>query len=321
MNPFEYLGTFFEFATHPAALWKEITELSEFMEHRSANMMVDIAKQNARNTFDRKAGAVDRFNETGMKGLELVDRLCVAPGWLALYRKEYNRLSNDPANIMSESDIKKAAALKADEITMLVQPSANPEDMASIFRGNNELGKALLQFTQSLNVIWQNVRYDVPYYIREKQFLNATGTIMGYTIAGILVGVVTLGFDEDDDEAEKAKKLAWWATTQFTDSFPIIGSTVTGAMESVVTGNTRYQGGLNLFPPLNKARRALEYGAKGIREKDFEKLLKAAEAAMEAAMIAKGLPASGLGEASRATGIGDGEAGFHPEALLGRRDY
>jgi hypothetical protein len=321
MNPLEYWKTHIEFAAHPGELWRLITELSPYMKHRSANLLVDIVKRNAKNTFDRKAGALDKFNEIGMKGLEMVDRVCVAPGWLALYRKEYNRLSNDSNNTMSESDIMKTAALKADEITMLVQPSANPEDLAPLFRGNTELGRAFLQFTASLNVIWQNIRYDLPQMIAEKRLWNMAGTVIGYSVAGILLGAITSGFDDDDDAADAARKLVWWSTTQYTDAFPVIGGEVTRLLEHAVTGEMRWGSGMNILPTIGKIYSAGHTAISGIHEKDFGKLIKAAATAAEGAGIQHSLPVSGWNELLWAAGIGDGdgELGFHPEAFLGIR--
>jgi hypothetical protein len=323
MNPLEYWGTFIEYAAHQETTWQEITQLSPHMAHRSANLLVEMVKENAKQKFDNKAdSAISRFNQKGMEGLTWIDRMCVAPGWLVLYRKEYSKLTNNPANAnMNEKDIRVKAAQYADDIIRLTQPSARADDLAPLFKGNNELGKALLQFTASLNVIWQNARYDLPQMIRERRYKNAAGTIIGYTLAGIMLGAITAGFDDDDDEASKMKKIAWWATTQFTDSFPIIGSEMTRLAEYSITGKMRYQGGMNLLPIFQKIWNATAATAKGLQEKDFEKLLKASAQAAEALGIYKGLPVSGIKEAGSLLGIGDEEEGLNlnPGALTGRR--
>jgi hypothetical protein len=150
---------------------------------------------------------------------------------------------------------------------------------------------------------------------------SGAGTIIGYTLAGIMLGAITAGFDEDDDEEARAKKLAWWATTQFTDAFPIIGSEATHLAELLITGKMQYQSGMNLLPTLQKGLNAGENAIKAYQEKDFDKLLKAAATAAETAGMAKGLPVSGIKEAGRVIGIGDGdrEPSFNPGAVFGRR--
>jgi len=323
MNPIEYWGTFIEYATHQEQTWKEITDLSEHMEHRSANLLTDIVKEQAKQKFENKLDAgISQFNKRGMEGLEWIDRMCVAPGWLVLFRKEHNRLTRENLHgTLSEKDIRVKAAQYADDITRLTQPSARVDDLSPLFKTNNELGKAILQFTASLNVIWQNIRYDLPQMIRDRRYKNAVGTIMGYTIAGIILGAICSGFDDDDDEAMKAKKLAWWATTQFTDAFPVLGTEATHFAELLITGKTSRSSGLNFIPAFEKGYKALQAGTKSFQQKDFDKMLKATALAAEAAGIYKGLPVSGIKELEALLGIGDGDGkvNIHPGAVFGRR--
>ncbi|MDR2952440.1 MAG: hypothetical protein LBU82_04275, partial [Treponema sp.] len=152
MNPLQYAGALIEYTARRQTLWREISELSPYMKNRSANMMVDMIKERSGQKFKNKAdAAISRISGIGMKGLEWIDEMCVAPGWLVLYRKEFNRLTKDQANAsMDEKDIKVKAAGYADEITRAIQPSGRAADIAPLFKGNNELAKAFLQFTQSL---------------------------------------------------------------------------------------------------------------------------------------------------------------------------
>jgi hypothetical protein len=325
MNPIEYYAAQVEYAAKHTELWNEIIELSPYMGSRSSSLMIDLVKEQAKHRSDNKAvNAVNDFNKLGMKGLEIVDRVCVAPGWLVLFRKEQKRLTEGNTNgTMSEKDIRVKAAQYADDIVGLTQPSSWHADLPQLFKGNNEFAKAFLQFTQSLSMIWQNIRYDMPQMIRDRRFKNAAGTIIGYTIAGIMLGAITSWFDDDDDTPEKkAKRIAWWATTQFTDAFPIIGSEVTRLTEQAFTGKKRYQGGArNLLPVLEKIYNMGSTGITAIQEKDFDKGLKTALNAIEAVEIFYGLPSSGIKELGALTGIGDrdGKLDFNPEALLGRR--
>jgi hypothetical protein len=322
MNPLEYWGTFVEYATRQEESWKEITDLSEHMKHRSANLLTDLVKEQAKRTFENKMdAAISKMSERGIQGLEWIDRMCVAPGWMVLYRTELKRLTGGNTDgTLTERDAKVKAAQYADDIIRATQPSARPEDIAPLFKGNSELGKAYLQFTQSLNIIWQNIRYDVPQMIRDRRYKNAAGLIMGYILSGIMLGAITEGFDDDDDETARALRFAKWAAQQFTDSFPIIGSEATHFAELAITGKARHQSGLNLVPAFQKIRNAAESGVKGAREQDFDRFLKAAATAAEGAAIFKGLPVSGIKEAGLILGIsGDEEPGIHPEAVLGRR--
>jgi len=326
MNPFEYWGAYIDFASHWQERWNEICDLSPHMKHRSANMMVDLIKEQAKhaqgdNLIEKALVRIDKFNERGIKGLEFIDRLSVAPGWLVLFRKEHKRLTNDPANAsLSEKEIRVKAAQHADDIVRLTQPSSRTDDLSPLFKVNSELAKAFLQFQQSLNVIFQNIRYDMPQMIREKQGWRVAGTVMGYACAGLLLGVIMTGFDEDDDEKDKAAKMAWWATTQFTDSFPLIGNWATGYLEELLTGKKQYRRGFVLLPQVDKLQQALETTTRAITQGEYEKLLKAAIQAAEAGFMSVGLPTSGTKEFGRFIGVGDGDGEFdlHPGTLIGR---
>jgi hypothetical protein len=137
-----------------------------------------------------------------------------------------------------------------------------------------------------------------------------------------MLGAITVGFDDDDDEETKARKLKFWAATQFTDAFPVIGSEVTHLAELLLTGKTSRSSGVNLIPAFEKAYKSLQAGISASQQKDFEKnIKKAAEAGLEAFALYKALPLSGPKTIGRALGIGDGdgELNFNPGALLGRR--
>jgi len=322
MNPFEYWGAYIDFAKNWQTRWEEICELSPHMKHRSANMLIDIIKEQAKHAHENKIIAgIDKFNEKGVKGLELIDRLSVAPGWWVLYNKEKAKLTNENTdNKLSEEDIRVKAAQHADDIIRLTQPSSRVDDLAPLFKTNSEFAKAFLQFQQSLNVIFQNVRYDLPQMLREHQGWRAAGMILGYASAGILLGVIMTGFDDDDEGIDKAGKLVWWATTQFTDAFPIIGNAATGYLEELITGKKQYKRGFVAMPMVDKAIQALTTTTRAISKGEYEKLLKAAAQAAEAGFMAVGLPTSATKEYGKVFGIGDGdgELDFNPGAVIKR---
>ena len=107
---------------------------------------------------------------------------------------------------------------------------------------------------------------------------------------------------------------------------PFIGSAiVTPNLERVIRGKKGYQWNSSLFPVAQKAADSLAGFASLPWEADpeqrAEKFRKAAVAFAEAAGTYHGLPVSGIREAGRAFGIGDGdgEPEFNPGAFAGRR--
>lgn len=317
---------------------------SAFMNSRVYDPLIDLINEQKSRSENKVTHALNSFEKLGMQGLEWVDWACVAPGWLAVYQDEYARLKSDEEQNklvekrrkelksyedtngadwveteaqkarLSESEIERLAVRKADDIVRMTQPSSRNTDIAPLFKGTNEVAKALLQFTTSLNVIWQNLRADLPVAIREREMKQVVGCIAGYMLAGAMVGFVSAGFDDDDDDAEKkAMRILYWNMTQFTDSVPVLGSMATSTAEGLVTGKWQY-GSSTLFPVPEKAMNTVRSLSKG----DFEKALINFG---QVVGLTTGLPVSGAKEALYVAGLGDGKDGldFHPTALAGRR--
>ena len=351
VSPAEYAGAAFDLARNYKETCDAIKNKSEFMNARRFDPIADLLdeqKAKARNKF---AAGLNNFETLGMQGLEWIDWACVAPGWLAVYRKEYARLSSDKEQNalveerrkqlqkfedvegldwieeqaqrarLSEDEIERRAVLKADDITRLCQPSNRLTDLAPMFKQRgpgSEVARTILQFTTSLNVIWQNIRYDLPEYARAREFEKVIGTIAGYTLAGIAMGLVTEGLggdDDDDDENTELRKLLWFSTTQFTDAVPLVGSVMSNYSKWAITGEKPYNFGMSdLFPLLTKT-------GSGIQKASQDKWDKAIDDWAYAAGLGIGLPVSGIKELKAAAGIGDddGELEFKPEAFIGRR--
>jgi hypothetical protein len=202
-----------------------------------------------------------------------------------------------------------------------------------MFKNTPQAMKAFLQFTQSLNVIWQNIRYDMPAAVREGQVLQVVGGLTGYILAGVALGLLTEGLGGDDDDKKKIawqRKLLYYSFTQFTDAVPFIGDGVTKAWEGFATGRMRWSGGDNLFPVMKEfggaAISVIKAGQKKA-EGDDEAAAKAARKALlnlEAGFAySVGAPQSGWKELLRGIGIdpwkGDWEPDFNPGAFAGRR--
>lgn len=339
VNPAEYLAASWKLITSRGKGYEDIRAKSVFMNNRVMDPMNDLIEEmadNAKNKFDR---AVGQFNKKGMAGLEWIDWVCVAPGWLACYEKEYARLNaeseaayqaikqrltdendsidfNSPEHLSSEqieqraqqameADIEAKAVAYADDCTRLCQPSNRSVDIAPLFKNSSEAMKAYLQFQTSLNVIWQNLRYDLPYNIKNKMGWRIAGTIAGYVLAGVFMNSIMEGFDDDDDDDKKALKQAvYYATTQFTDSVPMIGSELTNTMDRVITGKGGFSNsGTDMTPTVTKILAIITNAQKGNWQK-------AADMTLEGIGMSLGLPVSGTKELKKIFGIGDKKEGL-----------
>lgn len=337
VNPAEYLKAAFK-CNNPK-MWEAIQEKSVFMKNRRMdpiNDLVDEMSKNAKNKVDK---FWSNFTKTGMQGLEFIDWACVAPGWYACYTKKYNQLQkasearynakmaeleerNRSGNgeVLTPSqmetiakqelleDIEIEAVTYADDCTRQCQPSNRLTDLAPLFKDKNEFMRAFLQFQTSLNVIWQNLRYDMPYAVKNKEFTRIAGTVIGYVMAGIFMNSVMegIGGDDDDDDTQALRKLIYYSATQFTDAVPILGSEITNVMDKVITGKRAYaQSGTDMTPSATKLLTALQNTTSGNWKK-------AAELTAEGIGLYLGAPVSGTKEIYKLLGkpLSEGDVNF-----------
>ena len=351
INPINYTSACIEMASNPK-LADVIKSKSEFMNSRVYDPMIDLIEEAQQNAGNKLSKAYTGFTKMGMQGLEWIDWACVAPGWLAAYKQKYAELSNfenqkkqteikikeitkkygdvmtaediefqAEASLPTEAEIEALAVKYADDIVRQCQPSSRNTDISPLYKNGTELEKALLQFTTSLNVIWQNIRYDLPAAVKAGEMKKAVGMITGYILAGVTVGIVTEGLSSKGDktpEEEKEEallKTLYYGLTQFTDSVPVIGSMVTGTADTLINGTFRYGNGQDLFPALTKTQKTIEDMSKGKWDKALTDFLYALG-------LTTGLPVSGVKEALAVAGVGNenGENKVHLEALIGRRE-
>jgi hypothetical protein len=326
------------------------------MKNRDFDPMVKLIREAMEKNDNAFLSKIDKFNALGMQGLEWVDWIWVAPGWLAKYRGElvnvakeqeakYQKLLQEYhgsewsdvlpteeskvnralSGVMSDEQQDAEAAARADDAVRRMQPSSRSTDIAPLFKNQNEAWNILLQFQTALNVIWQNLRYDLPLAVKEKQIGTIAGMATGYALAGICLGMLTDGLDDDDDEKKKALKILFYSFTQFTDAVPVIGEAVTRLAEQAVTGKNQYSGQGNILPVVTSAFGGAGNAFSAIREDDpdkrRERFIKAAQNMAEAAGMYFGGPVSGAKELGRLAGIGDGDGEFnlYLQALMGRR--
>jgi hypothetical protein len=337
VNPAEYLKAAFK-CNNPK-MWEAIQEKSVFMKNRRMDPMNDLVDEMAKNAKNKVDKFWSSFTKIGMQGLEFIDWACVAPGWYACYEKKYNQLQNasearynakmaeleernrsgngevlNPSQMETIAkqelleDIEMEAVTYADDCTRQCQPSNRLTDLAPLFKDKNEFMRAFLQFQTSLNVIWQNIRYDMPYAWRQGAFKRIAGTIIGYVCAGIFMNSVMegIGGDDDDDDTQALRNLIYYSTTQFTDAVPILGSEITNVMDKVITGKRAYaQSGTDMTPSATKLLNALQNTTSGNWKK-------AAELTAEGIGLYLGAPVSGTKEIYKLLGkpLSEGDVNF-----------
>ena len=304
INPAKLTAAYLQIGAHPIETINMINEKSIFMKKRTMDMIVDEAIQRRsqwnQNRFQK---IMNKQEEIGQIGLTLVDRYAVAGNWLAMYNMA---LQENLENGMDTAVAEAAAVQRADNFILRTQPVGDSTEMASMFRKGNELTKAVLQFQASLNVIWNNIVPDTIGFARNKEYGKIVGTIVGYAMAGVILGLVADGFDDDDDTKKKILKLSYWSITQQLSSVPLVSvSGIDGLVQKLITGKSEYSGvGVTIFPGVDKTVQAITAMSQG-------NWGKAASKAGEAAGIFLGAPTSAIKQYVRAA-TGDWMA------LLGR---
>ena len=302
ISPVRLIKAYMDIAQDYSIL-SEIDEKSPMMKHRSMSFVVEELTQRVLEAGNNKA--IEnwyKFTQTGMKGLEWIDRVAVAGGWLAKYQEE---LQAGIDKGFDTATAESAAVKAADDLVLKVQPTGDKTELASMFRTESEFAKAILQFTTSLNVIWNNITADLQGYLRNKEYSKIVGTLTGYVLAGLLLGAALTGFDDDDNLVDKARKAAYFSLTQFMDSVPWIGSMVNEAFQHVITGERDFYGSSSLFPAANELLQTLDAFGSGDVLKGLEKLGRGIG-------LATGLPTSMLGQ------VKDAIMDVDPWKLIGR---
>jgi hypothetical protein len=299
VSPIELMSAALEVASGPIKAWRQISEKSQIMRGRSADQLMRLtkeAKENARANKTRTFWL--KIQDATMLGLDWADKASVMAGWLAVYKREIARTGDETTSVSA-----------ADDAVLKTQPSGYWWNSSPLFQNQEagwqtELARIVLQFQSPLNVIWQNITFDIPNAIKTGNIGNAVGMAAGYAIAGAALGLIREGFSSDDDEIDKARKFAYWSLSQGLQSVPLIGSAVETAAKTLIEGERATAFNTEMFPVVDSASSAISAISSG----SFERALREFG---EAIGYAVGAPVSGIKEITAA--IKD------PERLLGRR--
>lgn len=238
-------------------------------------------------------------------GLEMADKWSVTAGWLAVFTKQKDKLI---AEGMEEAQAEREAVKYADNVVLETQPTGDKAELAPLFKVKGPAWQAFTQFQVSLNVIWNNLSYDVLFSDRinhEKR--KAMGTLIGYAMAGMILYATQEGFDDDDDAEDVILKLLYGATTQYTSSIPLVSSSIDNMIRARMTGENWISKSNQLYPGFDAL-------IQGVTNLDWKKVLRGAA-------IMGGVPMSGWKEFEHSFyNRKTGELRFYPQAFLGRRE-
>lgn len=293
LKPWEVFSAYASIGMHPLESIEFINSRSIMMKNRTMNPIIDEVVRRKNQWGQTKWQRIySKFMDVGQLGLTMVDRYAVAGSWMAMYQ----RTLKEQLQAGSDSVYAEAAAIqKADEFILRTQPTGDVTELASLFRNQNEAAKTILQFQTSLNVIWNNLTANVIGMARQKKFSQIIGTFVGYAVAGLVLGMVQDGYDDDDETKDKVLKSLYWSLTQGLDSVPIVGSVVDGVVQKMVTGESTWatSRGVSVSPALDK----VVQGLNAVIKKDWQTAI---SKTAEGAGIVAGMPVSGIKQAIEA---------------------
>jgi hypothetical protein len=81
--------------------------------------------------------------------------------------------------------------------------------------------------------------------------------IGGYALAGVVLGMVQQGFKPDDDDKDKAKKVAYYSTSQFVGSVPLLSDGLDSILRYWITGEKNMPFAQTFYPGLYAIRQGL----------------------------------------------------------------
>lgn len=253
----------------PKNFIEEVENLSVVLRHRQIDPAYEQIKHLNQEGWE---GVTKRIGEVGMKGLAWADRWSVAIGWKAVYDKAFAKTQDQ-----------EAAIIEADNVVLKCQPSARGVDLSPLFRDNNDWKRIVTQFGAQLNVVWQQLRFDLPEAVAEKRFGEAIGIAVAMSFSGLGLGVLRKLRGKDDDDNER-----WWdewlyyATSQSLDAVPLVGSAVSGMMKRLITGDRQIFRKDETFPVVD----GIINGVEGIANGNLSGIKELAEAIG----LATGLP-------------------------------
>lgn len=271
VTPAAYMRQLFRLMSDYDATWQMISELSPMMDQRSFDLLPSllaeeraaIRQQEGSETQQAIRRNLDRLQEMSLWGLDRVDRIAVGAGWLAIYEREMQR----------NGGVSEEAARVADDVVLATQPVQRRSEMSRLFKTDNEALKFFTQFTASLNVVFQNIFFDIPMAYRNRQWGKFWGTIGAYVLSGALLFLIREEpWEDSDDDGEEEfqwRRFIYSFFSQAVDSVPLISDSVSQMIYEPITGENAFTFFGSEFPPLERLARV----PGNITDRDWQKAI------------------------------------------------
>jgi hypothetical protein len=217
----ELMGAFRDMSTDYDNTVKFVHEKSSQMKNRQIERELEELKNSDPETYNR---ILAKVGKAGFQGIYMIDRYVTHGGWLAAYRQGLTQGMSDDT-----------AAREADKIVLMTQPAAGPKDIPSMY-ATNEFLNTLLQFTNQLNKIYNNLTYDIPAAAGQGRYKSAMAGLLGVGVSSYLIWSMSHGrFPKTEEEVKHA------LTDSAISSIPIAGPLYISQREGFTGGSPAMQ--------------------------------------------------------------------------------
>jgi hypothetical protein len=269
---------------NPVQWYKSIEAKSALLRNRQLDLYMKSLKALGTTGYE---GKIKDIGEFSLKGLEFADRFSVAIGWNGVYQAELRKNGGDDA----------AAIRVADDAVIQTQPTSEGILLAPAFRNKSQAAQALLMFMNSLNVVYNNLRYDIPAFARQGQLDKAIGLALAYAISGAGLAAFDelrrgLRGEERDDAEEVLKRIGYGAVAgQTLDSMMMVGDAADAVLRNIAFGDRMFSSGSDL-PLVSSAQRVFTTLPGALQSMDEDRMVNAMKSVMETASLMSGIPLS-----------------------------
>jgi hypothetical protein len=202
------------------------------MKNRVFNLEVSRYRDLAHTS--KAAREISKVVDKGMFLSEITDSYVTTNFWWGVYKTQIRKGKTE-----------QEAIFRASQFISETQSSSNEMDLSEIQSGKTNLLRSLARFKNDNFQKWNQLFFDLPYYIKTGQYKNVFGTIFSNLLsAGLFVATTGLLYQAVGDDEDKFKKMFRIFLDAvyhqlIGDVIPLVGDDVSNAMEGYSFGTSK----------------------------------------------------------------------------------
>ena len=220
-----------KFAIHPKEYIAEVKRLDPQMADRASNAFYKLIQIDP-GKINELSYRYQQLLDLGMKHISLCDVVTASICWKAVYNACIKR------NMSQQQAIREAQRAVA-----LTQQTPQAKDQPALWQQSaTGIAKLMMIFTNDSAQVWGMTMYDMAQRIKSGNVPRIAYNVAALTLGAMLLGMVTDGPPDDDDDENWLEWTGRVMTRQYISSVPVIGKELFTAYDSILnnkpTGNT-----------------------------------------------------------------------------------